>query len=205
MVEETFTSDSTGMWALVWSSASQHEDGRTLVYLHGAGGFGTGMAGLFEYPDLPSLLREGMDLRCRVAIPSCQVDVEWKPSLVSSFLDDLDVAYGKPARGYDLVGYSRGGRGAYQFAATEPTRIRTLTAISARDMPQLVEDLCRVPVLICHGLDDQVTPVARIERMYDDLVAAGCNCKLVLVEGDHFIIADVLEQGVVFDWQRSTG
>src|SRR6187431_1451698 len=142
MVEETFTSSSTGMWSLVWSPAAHDEHGRSLLYLHGAGGFGTGMAGLFEHLDLPRLLREGMEVDCRVIIPSCHVDVEWKPAIVSSFLDDLEVVYGKPRRGYDLLGYSRGGRGAYQFAAAEPARVRTLAAISARDMPHLVRNIC---------------------------------------------------------------
>lgn len=202
MDQETFTSTSTGMWALVWSSAYQ-ENGRTIIYLHGAGAFGTGMAGLFEYPDLPSLLRDGMDIGCRVVIPSCHVGEEWQLSMISSFLDDIEAVYGKPSRGYDLLGYSRGGRGAYQFAAPEPARIRTLAAISARDMPELIPDICGLPVFICHGLEDQRTPVTRIQRMYDGLRTAGCNCELSLVEGDHFIIAKVLQDGAIFNWQQN--
>jgi predicted esterase len=201
MNQKTFTSTTTNMWALVWSPALQGDD-RTLLYLHGAGAFGTGMAGLFEYPDLPSLLQDGMQVGCRVVIPSCHIGEEWKPSVISSFLDDLEDAYGKPKGGYDVLGYSRGGRGAYQFAAAAPGRIRTLAVVSTRDMLETVPHICAFPVFICHGFEDQRIPVAKAQRMYDALRAAGCNCRLSLVEGDHFIIAKVLVDGRIFQWQQ---
>jgi predicted esterase len=202
MNQESFTSTSTNMWALVWSPALQ-SDVRTILYLHGAGAFGTGMTGLFEYPDLPSLLRDGMEVGCRVVIPSCHIGEEWQPSDIASFLDDLEQEYGKPQHGYDLLGYSRGGRGAYQFAAAEPHRIRTLAVVSTRDMPEVVPQIYALPVFICHGLKDQRIPVAKAERMYETLRTAGCNCKLSLVEGDHFIIAKVLSDGHIFQWQQN--
>jgi hypothetical protein len=73
MHQETFTSSLTDMQALVWSPPSNEDDDRVILYLHGAGGFGTGMAGLYEFPDFPSLLRDGMQLSCRVVIPSCHI------------------------------------------------------------------------------------------------------------------------------------
>lgn len=167
------------MLALVWSPASQKDDGRTILYLHGAGGFGTGIAGLFEYPDLPSLLRDGMDVGCRVVVPSCHIGEEWQPSVISSFMDDFEGVYVSPRSGYDLLGYSRGGRGAYQFAAAEPRRVRTLAVVSTRDMLELVPRISGLPVFICHGLEDQRTPAPRAERMYEALRDAGCKCTLV--------------------------
>lgn len=202
MNHEIFTSTSTNMWALVWSPASQ-VDSRTILYLHGAGGFGTGMAGLFEYPDLPSLLRDGMEVNCRVVIPSCHIGGEWQPSVISSFLDDFEGAYEKPKNGYDLLGYSRGGRGAYQFAAAEPDRIRTLAVISTPDMLEVVPLICAFPIYICHGLEDQRISVAKAQRMYETLQTAGCFCTLALVDGDHFIIARVLLEGHIFQWQQN--
>src|SRR5688500_5657445 len=112
------------MSALMWCPDPKRHDDRIVLYLHGAGGFGTGIRGLFEYPDLPGLLRDGLEVRCRVVVPSCHIGEQWQPSIIASFLDDLEAAYGKPRNGYDLLGYSRGGRGAYQFAAANPDRIR---------------------------------------------------------------------------------
>jgi len=161
------------------------------------------MAGLFEYPDLPSLLRDGMELDCRVVIPSCHTGDEWQPAMISDFLTDFESTYGKPSRGYDLLGYSRGGRGVYLFAVFEPARVRTLAAISARDMPELIHQIRRFPVFIVHGDKDQRTPVERIQGMYESLRAVGCNCKLTIIDGDHFIIAKVLQDGSIFNWQKN--
>ena len=191
MQQQTFTSSSTGMHALVWSPARDSGLARPILYLHGSGEFGTGLEGLFRYPDFPSLLRDGLEIGCRVAIPACHVGQEWQPALVSAFLDDVDAVHGRPTQGYDLLGYSRGGRGAYQLAAADPDRTRSVAVISARDMPELVPSLCGIPVFICHGLEDQNTPVARVLRMHQALCDAGCNCELNLVDGDHFIIAKV--------------
>ncbi|MFT4197248.1 MAG: hypothetical protein QM601_04950 [Pseudoxanthomonas sp.] len=203
MKHEVFTSTSTGMLALVWSPDSRCENDRTILYLHGAGAFGTGMTGLFEYPDLPSLLRDGLEVGCRVVIPSCHIGEEWQSPVISSFLHDLETEYGKPAHGYDLIGYSRGGRGAYHFAATDPARIRTLAVISARGMPELIPEIRLIPVFICHGIEDRKVPVIGVRRMYEGLREGGCNCELLLVHGDHFIVAKVLKDGTIFDWQES--
>jgi pimeloyl-ACP methyl ester carboxylesterase len=197
-----FTSASTGLWALVWTPSAQSHSDRTILYLHGAGGFGSGIAGLYEYPDLPSLLRDGLELDCRVVIPSCHYGEEWDPSVLALFLDDLDRAYGKPENGYDLLGYSRGGCGAYGLAAADPSRIRTIAAISTKDMLDLAPRIATLPVFICHGGGDQRTPVGSARRMHQTLQEFGCNSTLSVIEGDHFIIAAVLADGLVFRWQR---
>jgi predicted esterase len=202
MNQETFTSTSTGIRALVWSPAQQKDNGRVILYLHGSGAFGTGMPGLFEYPDMPSLLRDGMEISACVVIPRCHIGQEWQPQIISSFLDDIDRAYGKPQHGYDLLGYSRGGHGAYQFAAAEPGRIRTLAVVATRAMPELAPKIAKLPVFICHGKEDQRTPADNVLRMHEALLAAGCNSTLALVEGDHFIIASVLIGGRIFRWQQ---
>lgn len=186
----------------MWTPLSETDHNRTILYLHGAGGFGTGAAGLYEYPDLPGLLREGLELDCRVVIPSCHIGEEWDPTMLSSFLDDFDRAQGKPANGYDVVGYSRGGRGAYRLAAANPGRIRTLAVIAAKEMPEVVPRISSLPVFICHGISDERAPVDGARRMNDSLRSTGCNSTLSIVEGDHFIVADVLSDGFVFRWQR---
>jgi predicted esterase len=203
MHQETFTSSSTGIQALVWSPPSHEDDGRVILYLHGSGGFGTGIAGLYEFQDFPSLLRDGMQLSCRVVIPSCHIGEHWEPSMISSLLDDFERVCEKPKYGYDVVGYSRGGSGAYYFAATVPERIRTIAVISTRQMPEVVPQISALPVSITHGIDDPRTPASQAQLMYDALSAAGCKCQLSLVEGDHFIIAKVIADGHIFRWQRN--
>ena len=197
---DTFTSRTSGMRGLIYSPSNEDNGGRTLLYLHGRGGFGTGVPGLFEYPDLPRLLREGLQLTSRVVVPSCDVADRWEPSLVNAFLDDLEDAY--PCDGkHDVVGYSRGGSGAYRFAAAFPARVRTLAIISASAIPEIVADIAALPTLICHGIHDPYKPVADARAMHDALRAAGCNCTLELIDGDHFIVGEVFASGAVFRWQ----
>jgi predicted esterase len=203
MHQDTFTSSSTDMQALVWSPPSNEDDGRVILYLHGAGGFGTGMAGLYEFPDFPSLLRDGMQLSSCVVILSRHVGERWEPSIISSFLDDFENFREKPKHGYDIVGYSRGGSGAYHFAATEPERIRTIAVVSTRQMPEAVLRISALPVSITHGINDPRTPASQAQLMHDALSVAGCKCQLSLVEGDHFIIAKVIADGHIFQWQRN--
>jgi predicted esterase len=118
-------------------------------------------------------------------------------------LDDLERISKRPEQGYDLVGFSRGGSGAYQFAATAPERTRTIAVVSARQMSDAATRIAAIPVSITHGLDDPRIPTAEAQLMYDALTAAGCNCQLSLVEGDHFIIAKVIAAGDIFQWQRN--
>jgi hypothetical protein len=39
--------------------------------------------------------------------------------------------------------------------------------------------------------------------MYHALCAAGCKCKLSIIEGDHFIIGKVVADGHIFQWQKN--
>jgi hypothetical protein len=39
--------------------------------------------------------------------------------------------------------------------------------------------------------------------MHQDLRAAGGKCELMLIDGDHFIVADALTNESIFDWQRT--
>jgi hypothetical protein len=198
---KTVTSRTSGMEGLLYSPPRDQDDGRTLLYLHGRGGFGTGIPGLFEYPDLPSLLRGGMDLPCRVLIPSCHVGEHWVPALIADFLDDVDGT--SRSSGYDVVGYSRGGRGAYQFAAAHTQRVRTLAVIATRARPEVVPQITALPTLICHGIHDPYRPLSDARSMHELLLVAGSRCTLELIEGDHFIIGQVFASGLIFRWQRA--
>jgi hypothetical protein len=110
MLSAEFDSLSSGMKALVYSPAANFGNKRVVVYLHGSGGFGTGLAGLFQFPDLPSLLRDGMSLTSTVLVPSCHEGEYWRPEIISAFLDDFEHSNGVGGVRYDVVGYSRGGQ-----------------------------------------------------------------------------------------------
>jgi poly(3-hydroxybutyrate) depolymerase len=205
MLAAEFESPASGMKALVYSPAALTwaDSNRAILYLHGAGGFGTGLAGLYQFPDLPSLLRDGMPVSSAVIIPSCSVGEYWQPRAISAFLGDFERAYGLTEMKYDVIGYSRGGTGAFNFAASAPERIRTLVAISARSALDVVDKITGVPILLCHGTMDTRVAAEESRLMRQNLCAAGGACELMLVEGDHFIVAEVLSNDSVFAWQRA--
>lgn len=203
MRQSVFTSSTSAMEALVWVPSSGPTPTRTLLYLHGAGGFGSGLAGLFEHPDLPSLLRDGLEIDARVVIPSCHLGTQWELAVLCRFLEDLEAAHGRPSQGYDVVGYSRGGRGALAFAAAHPERVRSVASIAGPEVTELLARLTHRPLLFCHGLSDPKTPAAQVRRMHEAVLAQGGNSHLMLVEGDHFIVADLFRAGRIFAWHRS--
>jgi predicted esterase len=203
MINKIFTSNSTKMQSLIYFPSAQQNDGRFILYLHGSGGFGTGLAGLYTYSDFPSLLRDGMELTSTILIPSCHTGDSWNPSDVSIFLDDFENAHGLTDIRYDIIGYSRGGRGAYTFAANYPNHVRSIAAVSSRSALNTIEGIAEKPVLICHGTNDERIPVSEAQLMYDKLIQVNCKCALMLVEGDHYIIEKVLLEGLIFNWFKN--
>jgi pimeloyl-ACP methyl ester carboxylesterase len=191
------------MKALVYSPAANFGNNRVVVYLHGAGGFGTGLAGLFQFPDLPSLLRDGMSLTSTVLIPSCHEGEYWRPEIISAFLDDFEHSNGISGVRYDVAGYSRGGTGALYFAASAPERVRTIVAISARSAYDIIPKITAIPTLLLHGTTDARVSADESRRMHQGLSAAGGKCELMLIDGDHFIVADALTNESIFNWQGS--
>jgi acetyl esterase/lipase len=203
MLAVEFDSATSGMKALIYEPAPLAGGNRVILYLHGSGGFGTGLPGLFQFPDLPRLLRDGMAVSGTVIIPSCHLGEHWQPWVISAFLDDFERSSGLTKVKYDVIGHSRGGTGAFNFAAGAPERIRTLVAISARSALDLVDRISEVPTLLCHGTMDTRVDAEESRLMCQNLRAAGGTCELMLVEGDHFIVADVLANDSVFAWQRT--
>jgi predicted esterase len=203
MLSLEFDSLSSGMKALVYSPAANFGNKRVVVYLHGSGGFGTGLAGLFQFPDLPSLLRDGMSLTSTVLIPSCHEGEYWRPEIISAFLDDFEHSNGISGVRYDVVGYSRGGTGALHFAASAPERVRTIVAISTRSACDIIPKITAIPTLLVHGTTDTRVSADESRRMHQGLCAAGGKCELMLIAGDHFIVADALTNESIFDWQRA--
>lgn len=203
MTDRTFMSVSTEMQAVIYAPDTDVDDGRVILYLHGSGGFGSGIEGLYEFREMPSLLKGGLQLTSTVLIPSCHIGESWQPLTLSRFLDDFERGSSRPNLQYDLLGYSRGGLGAFSFAAAYPARARSIAVVSTRPALTLVSRIAGIPVLICHGVHDQRTPASEAHLMHEELRAAGCKCRIMLVEGDHFIIGDVLSGGAVFEWQRN--
>jgi poly(3-hydroxybutyrate) depolymerase len=196
-----FTSPTIGWQSLIYRPPSLLDDGRVLLYLHGAGGFGTGIEGLLDYPDLPSLLREGLSLTSTVAIPSCPTSGHWQSGQLAAFLDDLEVQLGGLPASYDVLGFSRGGTGAMEFAAAYPHRVRSLATLAARVPHRLTASGGTFPALVVHGKSDDKVPVHDAHTLVAALVASGHPCELMLVDAGHYLVDAAVVQRVV-QWQQ---
>jgi predicted esterase len=186
---------------LLYQPAPLLDNGRVLLYLHGAGGFGSGIEGLFEHPDLPSLLRDGLALNFAVLIPSCPTSGHWQATAIASFLDDFELAHGREGLTYDLLGFSRGGTGAIELTAAFPQRIRTLATLAARAPARLVASGGTFPVLLVHGRSDDKVGLENAATLYGAFTATGHPCERILTDSGHYLIdAQLLER--VFAWQR---
>jgi hypothetical protein len=52
-----------------------------------------------------------------------------------------------------------------------------------------------------HGTTDTRVSADESRRMHQSLCAAGGRCELMLIGGDHFIVADALTNESTFVWQ----
>ncbi|MFT4046890.1 MAG: dienelactone hydrolase family protein [Solimonas sp.] len=191
------------MQAVVHAPRGRLESDHTLLYLHGAGGFGTGLAGLYEYPDLPSLLREGLETGRPILMPYGETGPEWDVDRLALLLDAFAAQRGHVGCRYDVVGYSRGGNGAYRLAARDTRRVRSVTAVAARADVALAGRLAGLPVMIGHGQHDDRVPVDEARRMHEALRPYAKPAVLKLVQGDHFIIERLWRDGTIVDWLRT--
>ena len=93
------------------------------------------------------------------------------------FIDELVAAYGvDPARVY-LMGFSQGAIMSLAVALTRPDKVAGVVAMSGRLLPEFrpliaePEALVGLPILVVHGLADQVMPIRDGREVRDTLSA----------------------------------
>ena len=81
-----------------------------------------------------------------------------------------------------------------RFTAASGPNDLTLDAIS----PDRLADHVKVPVLLIHGLDDTVVPIAQTRLMADALARAGNTAKVVVLKGeDHWLSRDATRMAML--------
>jgi phospholipase/carboxylesterase len=96
------------------------------------------------------------------------------------FLDEAVLAYGADPRQVYLMGFSQGAVMCANVALTAPERVAGVVLMSGRILPEitpLIADRSRLgglPILVLHGLDDDVLPIGygrATQRLLDQLQA----------------------------------
>jgi len=93
-------------------------------------------------------------------------DAEASRELLLKFIDELVAAYSLSAKQVYLMGFSQGAIISQSIALTRPDKIAGVVAMSGRVLPEVLpqqaqsEAFGRLPVMVVHGLNDQVLNIS---------------------------------------------
>jgi predicted esterase len=160
------------------------------VYLHGKSGFESD-AELFKYDDFPKLLREGeLNMQHPFVVLHASQGSEWEIESVDLALKSVRKKY--PEAFIHLIGYSRGGVGAFRYLACK-NGAHLATVINSR----ITEFHTEVPVQIIHAKNDQVQPLGDVQAFIAKQKQHGLSIFLDAVDGDHFAIGSIAKGGLI--------
>ncbi|MFD2177829.1 alpha/beta hydrolase [Veronia pacifica] len=160
------------------------------VYLHGAGGFGSGYEGQYAFPDFASLLRdEEIELEQPFIVACCMQGEYWDVNRLIPYLEYLSLQFN--GADIDIMGYSRGGVGVYELLAAGG-RFQSATIINSR--PTSPFSFPHIPIHIIHATDDQRTPIQTIEAFTS--VSGNQLTQFTAWQGDHFSIAEIAKSKI---------
>lgn len=152
---------------------------------------GQGMLGFGWFP-----LRESREVDPR--------EFEEGAQAIRSFLTGAQERYPMDPRKIIPVGFSQGGVMAYDLVLRQPERFAGLVALSSW-LPELVdrgipdsEALRHFPVLVMHGTEDPMIPVARAQESRDLLMKRGLDVTYREYEMGHEVGPEALRDLV--DW-----
>jgi phospholipase/carboxylesterase len=124
---------------------------------------------------------------------------------LATFLDEAVERYPVDRRKIVVLGFSQGGVMAYDMVLRDPDRFCGLVAISSWLPPDLVgEGLAKqsghenFPVLVQHGTEDPMIPVARAQESREALLKLGVNLAYHEYEMGHEIRPEALRDLLVW-------
>ncbi|WP_414570643.1 dienelactone hydrolase family protein [Nostoc sp. CCY 9925] len=177
-----------------------------VLFLHGARDRGNDLNVLLKW-GLPRFVNESSPLTYFFAAPQLPEGQTWveRESDVIAFLDELIASHPIDPSGIILSGFSLGTAGAWQIAASHPSRFAGLVAVSGR-VPKTLEPnqlagLKEIPIQIFQGGKDEKLPIEDTQQIVDTLRGLGGTVDFtVLPEGDHFIADEVYGDSKLQKW-----
>ncbi|MGF1733593.1 hypothetical protein [Photobacterium kasasachensis] len=181
-----------GIKSILYGTYEKSE--RVYVYLHGAGEFGQGIEGQYKYPGFATLLRDGeISLGEPFIIACCMDGSHWLPDSLTLYLNAVSTFFSGAQ--IDLIGYSRGGEGVYEYLQRH-VNVRTATVINS-EVPQLLPTNLEVPLHVIHASHDQFTSFDKVQKFVE--LHLGDTVKLTKWEGNHFSIEAI---ALSKEWQK---
>ncbi|MGD2122938.1 MAG: prolyl oligopeptidase family serine peptidase [Gemmatimonadota bacterium] len=154
------------------------EEWPLMIYLHGGGLAGIELERMESFMNawvLPSI----EDLSLILLAPVLPGDGPWRSDDLATLLDQVSANYQVDQDRVYLVGYSRGGNGAWNLGADYSRRFAAVVPIAGRG----VANVCRIKpaaVWIFHGVEDTTVPPETSESMNRSLEGCDANVRLTL-------------------------
>ena len=172
-----------------------------VLWLHGDGGQENrgGIAEIKSYGP-PHMAEEGKEFPFILLAPQLWGDVHWDADILHALLQEVMHEYRVDADRVYLMGYSRGGFGAWELGCSYPDTFAAVVAISGRPMTA-VERLKDCGVWIFHGEEDKGVPVDGARNMYDGLKSAGGDVRITVYPGvGHDACSPAMATKELWDW-----
>jgi len=197
-VKPEYQESGSGINSIVYGRS--YFSGSIYLFLHGAGEFGAGFEGHYQYPGFGTLLRDNkITLKHPFVLACCQNGNHWRSDILESYISELRSEFKNTE--IDLIGYSRGGAGVYSYIGTH-SNVRTATTINSKP-PLVPPEEIPVPLHIIHAEQDQISPIEPVKKYLQS--NASEKIHLSVVQGDHYSIESVAKSGIWEDWiERST-
>lgn len=175
-----------------------------VLWLHGDGGQASrgGWQEIMSYGP-PSLVKKGWEFPFVLLVPQLWGEVHWDPDTLHALLLETIVKYNADPDRVTVMGYSRGGFGAWELAVSYPETLAAVIPISARPMTA-IERVKNMGVWIFHGELDTGVPVAGAMNMYQELKVLDADVQLtVFPEVGHGAVAPAMASDELWEWLLS--
>ncbi len=169
---------------------------RIYVYLHGSGEFGKGPEGQSEYPGFATLLdSNAINLKQPFVIACAMSGTHWHIESLHRFLQAIRSKFS--ANHIDLIGYSRGGEGVYDYLKSYDD-IRSSTVINS-EIPRSFTG-SHSPLHVIHSDSDQFTPLSEVRNFVNGVEKFSSETTLTEWKGDHFSIGEIAKWRGLYRW-----
>jgi len=172
-----------------------------LFWLHGDGG----QADRGDLEEIrsygpPALVEQGKDIPAIIVAPQLWGNIPWDADILHDLLQAVFDRYSVDRERVYLMGYSRGGFGAWELGVRYPEPFAAVVVISGRGMNS-IERLRNAAVWIFHGELDEGVPVADAQSMFNELKATGGDVQLTIYpEIGHNALTPALANDKLWKW-----
>jgi len=125
----------------------------------------------------------------------------WDVDTLAKMIDEVVEAHRVDPERVSVIGFSLGGFGAWELAASHPHKIAAIAPIAGGGNPFTASRMPHVPVWAFHGAKDDAVYPKLAEVMVDAVERAGGEAKLTMYpEVGHDCLGLTMSNAALFDW-----